>query len=181
MRFVKTNPILRFPPLFSVALALALFATSFDACAQGFPGGGGGGRGGMGGMGNHGMRPPRDADRPNAAPGQPAPDPLVTFLGTLHALRAAIVVRADQADAWTAMQDALLALADADHASAAAQASSDPAAHLHAYVDDLDARAAATKTAGDRIATMLAGLDDNQKSMFLARLGDALAGPSPRP
>ena len=162
--------------LLLVGFALALFATSFDAGAQGFPGGGGGGHGGMG----RGMRPPRDADRPNAQPGQPAPNPLVTFLGMLHALRAAIVVRADQADAWTAMQDALLALADAER-SAQAPAPGDPEARLRTYVDDLNERAAATKTAGDRIASVLAVLDDTQKTMFLARLGEAFAGASARP
>ncbi len=164
--------------LVPVALALSFLATSFDVCAQGFPGGGG--HGGMGGMGNRGMRAPHDADRPNTTPA-PASDPLVTFLGTLHALRAAIVVRADQADAWTAMQDALLAVGDADRASATAPAPSDPAAHLKAYVDDLAARAAATKAAGDRIAAVLAVLDDNQKSMFLARLGEGFAGATSRP
>jgi hypothetical protein len=160
-----------------VALALALLATPFDAGAQGFPGGGGAGHGGMG---NRGMRPPRDAERPSALPGQPAPNPLVTLLDSLHALRAAIVVRADQADAWTAMQDALLAVADAER-SAHAPSSGDPAAMLRSYVDDLDARAVATKTAGNRIAAVLALLDDTQKTMFLGRLGEAFVGPNARP
>jgi hypothetical protein len=176
IRCVNTIPPMPSRSLLLAAFALMLFATSFDAGAQGFPGGGGGGHGGMG----RGMRPPRDADRPNAQPGQPAPNPLVTFLGTLHALRAAIVVRADQADAWTAMQDALLAVADTDR-SAQAPASSDPATSLRTYVDALDERAAATKAAGDRIAAVLAVLDDTQKTMFLARLGEAFAGPTARP
>ena len=159
-----------------VALAFSLLAASFDVGAQGFPGGGG-----HGGMGGHrGTHPPADADRANARPGQAAPNPLVTFLGTLHALRAAIVVRADQAGAWTAMQDALLALADAER-SAQAPAPGDPQARLRAYVDDLNERAAAAKTAGDRIASVLAVLDDTQKAMFLARLGESLASASARP
>ena len=174
---MTTNPLMRSRSLFCFALAFVLLASSFESSAQGFPGGGGA----HGGMGNRGMRAPRDADRPNAAVGQPAPNPLVTFLGTLHALRAAIVVRADQADAWTAMQDALLAVADADRVSSSGQAPNDPAARLHAYVDDLDDRAAATKTAGDRIGAVLAMLDDTQKSMFLGRLADAFAGTSARP
>jgi len=177
MRSVKTIPLMHPRSLLPAALALSLLAISFDVAAQGFPGGGGG----HGGMGGHrGTRPPPDADRPNAQPGQAAPNPLVTFLGTLHALRAAIVVRADQADAWTAMQDALLALADAER-SAQASAPGDPDARLHAYVDDLNTRAAATKTAGDRIASVLAVLDDTQKTMFLARLGESLASASARP
>jgi hypothetical protein len=174
---MKTSPFMRSGLLLSVAIASVLFAATFDASAQGFPGGGGGGHGGMG---NRGMRPPRDADRPNATPGQPAPNPLVTFLDTLHALRAAIVVRADQADAWTAMQDALLKLADAER-SAHAPPSGDPATTLRSYVDDLDTRAAATKAAGGRIAAMLALLDDTQKTMFLGRLGEAFAGPNAHP
>jgi hypothetical protein len=155
-------------------IALALLAMSFDTAAQGFPGGGG-----HGGMGNRGMRPPRE-DRPNVQTGTATPNPLVTFLGALHALRAAIVVRADQANAWTAMQDALLALADAER-SAQAPAPGDPEARLRAYVDDLDERAAATQTAGDRIASVLAVLDDTQKTMFIAGLGQAFAGASARP
>jgi hypothetical protein len=163
------------PLLLVAALALVLCATSHDTGAQGLPGGG---RGGMGGMGR-GMHPPRDGDRPNAAPGQPAPNPLVTFLGTLHALRAAVVVRDDQASAWTSMQDALLAVADAERP--ASSAASDPAARLRAYVDSLNERTAATNAAGERIAAVVALLDDNQKTMFLARLGDAFAGPNARP
>jgi hypothetical protein len=177
IRVVKTSPFMRIGLLIPATLAVALSAPSFDAGAQGFPGGGGG-HGGMG----RGMRPPRDGDRPSAPPGQPPQDPLVTFLGTLHALRAAIIVRDDQASAWTSMQDALLALADAEHpAPSLAQGTGDPAARLRAYVDALGMRAAATKTAADRIAAVVALLDDTQKTLFLAGLGEAFAGTGQRP
>jgi hypothetical protein len=47
-------------------------------------------------------------------------------------------------------------------------------------VDAPSARAA-TKTAADRIAAVVALLDDTQKTLFLAGLGEAFAGAGQRP
>jgi hypothetical protein len=165
---------MRATPLPTLAIALFLVASIQAASAQGFPGGGHG-------MGGRGARQPHEAtQQPASTSAQGVANPLLAFLRGVRPLRMELLVRTEQVDAWTAMQDALVTVAEAERdASAPASGSSDPSVRLSAFVDHLDHRADATKAASERIAAVLAVLDDHQKQIFLARLSDALAGANP--
>lgn len=157
--------------LFGVIFALACF--TLDAAAQGFPGGGGhgGGRGGA--------HTPPSGTKPSSSPAaqQPAADPLATFLGSLHALRMEILVRQEQVEPWTAMQDALRAYVDIEQDRSAA---SDPVVRLRSLAADARARADALQKVSESVAALVAALDDHQRQTFSSRLGDAFAQPQAR-
>jgi hypothetical protein len=154
-------------------LALALFNAPVSSFAQGFPGGGGGGGGhGHGGFG--GNRPPGNAGQNATAP-QKAPDPLIVFLGNVRALRMTVLIGTNQVDAWNAMQDALVAYAEAarDAAEPPNATITDAAVQLGAFADKLAKRSDAAKAVDARIGALLAVLDAHQKEVFLAKLGEA--------
>jgi len=152
--------------------AIALAIASVDVCAQGFPGGGGG-HGGRGGM-----RPPGAAPKSNPSAEQAPPTPLATFLGSLRALRMELLVREDQVERWSAMQDALRACTDLEQEAAQPSRGvpADPVQRLHNLVDDARARADAMHEASDSIDAVVASLDDRQRQVFVGRLADAFAG-----
>jgi hypothetical protein len=156
---------------------LALGLAGADASAQGFPGGGGhaGGRG-MGGA--HGTHPPPGTP-PSAA--RPAANPLVVFLQGLGGLRTELLVRTEQVDAWSAMRDALIVVADTERDAAAPRpVANDASLRLDVFVDGLRRRADAAKAASERIEAVIGVLDERQKPAFLARLADAFGtGESP--
>jgi hypothetical protein len=154
------------------AVLFTLAGVTLDAAAQGFPGGGGrgGGRGGA-------HAPPSDAKSQNPAATQSAADPLATFLGSLHALRMEILVRQEQVEAWTAMQDALRAYVDLEQNRNSA---TDPLLRLRNLAADVRARADALQKVSDSMTALVGTLDDHQRQTFASRLGDAFAGGSPR-
>jgi hypothetical protein len=156
--------------LFSVFFALACF--TLNAAAQGFPGGGGhgGGRGGA-------HAPPSGAKPSSSPAAQPAADPLATFLGSLHTLRMELLVRQEQVELWTGMQDALRAYVDLEKDRSAA---SDPVVRLRNLAADAHARADALQNVSESVAALVAALDDHQRQTFSLRLGDAFAQPGAR-
>jgi predicted secreted protein len=156
--------------LFGIIFALECF--TLDAAAQGFPGGGGhgGGRGGA-------HTPPSGAKSQNPTPVQAAADPLATFLGSLHALRMEILVRQEQVEDWTTMQDALRAYVDQEQNRDSA---TDPVLRLRNLAADARARADALQKVSDSMTALVGTLDDHQRQTFASRLGDAFAGGSPR-
>jgi hypothetical protein len=148
-----------------------------EASAQGYPGGGGhgGGRGGM--------RPSQaGTDHSNSAPTQAPADPLETFLGMLHALRMEILVRDDQVERWTSMQDALRAYVDQqrDAGRQLRNPAIDPVLRLRNLADDARARADALQKISDRAAELAKALDDHQRQVFSTRLAEAFSGGTPR-
>lgn len=154
---------------------LTIVSGTDPAAAQGFPAGGrGGGRGGM--------RPQAGAQKSNAPAAQSAADPLANFLGDLHALRAEILVREDQVQRWTAMQDALRAYVELEQESdrQTRNAAIDPLQRLRNLADDTRARADAMQKASASVADMAAALDDHQRQVFGTRLAEALADGTPR-
>jgi len=157
-------------PSTTMTVILALCLAGTDASAQGFPGGGRAGGRGMGGA--HGTHAPPGTP-PSAA--RPAANPLVVFLQGLGALRTDLLVRAEQVDAWSAMRDALIVVADVERDAAAPRpVANDASVQLDAFVDGLRRRADAAKAAGERIEAVIGLLDERQKPAFLARLADAL-------
>lgn len=160
-----------------VSLLGLLLVAGSDAMAQGFPGGGGGG--GRGGHGMHG--PPSGAKSPNANSPAAAADPLATFFGTLHALRMELLVREEQVEKWTAMQDALRAyVAQQQDAASAQRNAADPLVRLRDLADDARARADALQKVSDSLAALIGAFDDHQRQVFVTRLGDAFAGGAQR-
>jgi hypothetical protein len=158
-----------------VSLLGLLLVAGSDALAQGFPGGGGG----RGGHGMHG--PPSGAKSPNAGSPATAADPLTTFFGTLHTLRMELLVREDQVEKWTAMQDALRAYVDLAQDTATEQRNAaDPFVRVRDLADGAHARADALQKISDSLAALLGVLDDRQRQVFVARLGDAFAGGTQR-
>lgn len=160
-----------------MVILVAFTGMSPEASAQGYPGGGGhgGGRGGM-------RSPQAGADHSNPAATQAPADPLETFVGTLHALRMEILVREDQVERWTSMQDALRAYVDQqrDAGQQLRNPAIDPVLRLRNLADDTRARADALQKASDRVAELVTALDDHQRQVFSARLADAFTGGTPR-
>lgn len=157
-------------------ILIAFSSMAPNASAQGYPGGGG--RGG----GRGGMRPPQGADHSSPSAMQAPADPLATFLGTLHALRMEILIREDQVERWTSMQDALRAYVDQQREAGQQlrNPAIDPVARLRNLADDARARADALQKVSDRVADLVTALDDHQRPVFGARLADAFAGGTPR-
>ncbi len=112
----------------------------------------------------------------------PSPaDPLETFLGTLHALRMEILVRDDQVERWTSMQDALRAYDQQRDAGQQLRNSAiAPVLRLRNLADDTRARADALQKVSDRVADLVTTLDDHQRQVFGARLAEAFASGMPR-
>lgn len=156
----------------SVALLLLAFSIT-GAMAQGFPGGGGkGGRHG-------GMKPAGGSSQPNPSAEQPI-SPLATFLGSLRALRTELLVREDQADAWTSMRDALRAYVDLEPQANEpsmhnASVAVDPLQRIHNLADDTRARADALQKVSDSVGALITVLDDRQRGTFEQRMADAFA------
>jgi hypothetical protein len=163
--------------VFGVLFAFA--GATIDAAAQGFPGGGGGGgRGGRGGT----HAAPSGTKPMNPSTALPTADPLATFLGTLHTLRVEILVRQEQVERWTAMQDALRAYVDLEQDAAAQDrnAAIDPLLRLRNLAVDAHARDDALQKVSDSVAALVTTLDDRQRQTFASRLADAFAGGSQR-
>ncbi|HEV7490640.1 MAG TPA: hypothetical protein VGO25_07525 [Rhodanobacteraceae bacterium] len=143
-----------------------------NAEAQGFPGGGRGG-------GHGGMRPSQGGgEHSNQAATPLTEDPLAGFLGTLHALRMELLVREDQVEHWSSMQDALRAYVDLgrDAGQQLRNSAIDPLLRLNNFADDARARADALQKVRDRTTELVAALDDHQRQVFATRLADALSG-----
>src|SRR5689334_8122530 len=163
-----------------IGVMAALFAFSSmasDALAQGYPGGGG--RGG----GRGGMRPSQaSAEHSNSAPAQAPVDPLEIFLGTLHTLRMEILVRDDQVERWTSMQDAVRAYVEQqrDAGQQSRNPAIDPALRLRNLAEDARARADALQKISDRIAELAKALDDHQRQLFNTRFAEAFSDGTPR-
>ena len=163
-----------------VALSILLSSISFDAAAQGFPGGGGGGggmRGGHGGMkpsGGSPTRPPAD---------QPTSSPMAVFFERLRGMRMELLVRDDQVDRWTAMQDALRAYVDLERDTSGqrgATVAMDPLQHVRNLADTMRSQGDALQKVSDSIGSLMTILDDRQRNVFATRLADALAAaPTP--
>lgn len=160
----------------SVALLLLAFSIA-GAMAQGFPGGGGkGGRHG-------GMKPTGGSSQPNPSAEQQQTSPLATFLGGLRALRTELLVREDQADAWTSMRDALRAYVDLEPQANEtsmhnASIAVDPLQRIRNLADDTRARADALQKVGDGVGALMSVLDDRQRETFGQRLAEAFAAGS---
>ena len=161
-----------------VGIALLSMAISAGAMAQGFPGGGGGKPGGHGGM-----RPSSAPSRANPpAEQQQSSSPLATFLGGLHALRSELLVREDQADAWTSMRDALRAYVGLEPQTNEqamrvhdASIAIDPVQRIRNLADDTRTRADALKKVGDSVGALMTIMDERQRETFELRLADAFA------
>jgi hypothetical protein len=159
-----------------MAVAVSFSSIAPEAAAQGFPGGGRGG-------GHGGMRPSQGAaEHSNPAGSQTPQDPLANFLGTLHALRMELLVREDQVEHWTSMQDALRAYVDLGHDAEQQlrNPSVDPSLRLANFADDARARADALQKVRDSTKELVAALDDHQRQVFGTRLADALSGGTSR-
>jgi phage shock protein A len=128
------------------------------------------------------VRPQAGAQKSNAPAAQSPADPLANFLGDLHALRAEILVRDDQVQRWTAMQDALRAYVELEQESdrQTRNAAIDPLQRLRNLADDTRARADAMQEASASVTDMAAALDDHQRQVFGTRLAEALAEGMPR-
>ena len=148
-------------------------ATVMQAAAQGFPGGasGGGGRG-MGGHGGGNRPHSSDAPKDNSTPGNTPADPFLVLLTNLRTLRMDLLVRQEQVNACTAMEDALRAYRDRVQ-EAGASVPTDPLLRLQAVASALVGRADAAQAADARIADFIAVLDDHQKQLFVAKLANA--------
>jgi len=150
------------------ALLLLGACSIAGAMAQGFPGGGGkaGGHNGMRPSGGHSQ------PAPSAEP-QQASSPLATFLGDLHALRTELLIRDDQAAAWSSMRDTLRAYVDLE--SPSNDPSMDPLQRIRNLADDTRARADALAKVGDSIGVLMPMLDNRQRETFGTHLVDAFA------
>lgn len=148
--------------------------TVMQAAAQGFPGGGGGGGGGGRGMGGHGggNRPhASDTPKDNSTPDKTPADPFLVLLTNLRTLRMDILVRQEQVNACTAMEDALRAYRD--RVQEVATVPADPLLRLQAVASTLVGRADAAQAADARITDFIAVLDEHQKQLFVAKLANA--------
>ena len=88
-----------------------------------------------------------------------------------------ILVRQEQVEGWTAMQDALRAYVDMEQNRDSA---TDPLLRLRNLAADARARADALQKVSDSMTTLVGTLDDHQRQTFASWLGEAFAGGSPR-
>ncbi|PZQ17387.1 MAG: hypothetical protein DI564_06155 [Rhodanobacter denitrificans] len=149
-----------------LAFALAV-ATAAPTHAQGFPGGG---PPPAGGAPRRGAAPAAATMRETAAP-----DPLVRLFAQLRELRSDLMIREDQAEAWTALRDAVRAYVDettAPRASGAGRA--DPRRGLRDRATQARQHADALERVVDRLDALADRLDGDQRRRLDARL-DALA------
>lgn len=158
-----------------MAVLAAFSSMPRTADAQGYPAGGRGG-------GHGGMRPSQGSEHSNQAATSAPGDPLADFLGTMHALRMELLVREDQVERWSSMQDALRAYVDLgrDEGQQLRNPAIDPLLRLNNFADDARARADALQKVRDRTTELIAALDDHQRQVFATRLADALSGGTSR-
>jgi hypothetical protein len=135
-----------------------------------FPGGGGGGRG-MGGHGGGNRPHASDTPKDNSTSDKTPADPFLVLLTNVRTLRMDILVRQEQVNACTAMEDALRAYRDRVQETTTVPA--DPLLRLQAVASSLVGRADAAQAADARIADFIAVLDDHQKQVFVAKLANA--------
>lgn len=153
-----------------ITLLLGATGWAMQAAAQGFPGGGGGGRG-MGGHGGGNRPHASDTPKDNSTPDKTPADPFLVLLTNLRTLRMDILVRQEQVNACTAMEDALRAYRDRVQEMATVPA--DPLLRLQSVASALAGRADAAQAADARIADFIAVLDEHQKQLFVAKLANA--------
>jgi hypothetical protein len=103
-------------------------------------------------------------------------DAFLALLSNLRTLRMDILVRQEQVNAWTAMEDALRTYRDrVQEASSSATVPTDPLVRLQDVGNILLERADAAQAANARIADLVAALDDHQKQLFVAKLAEAFS------